>query len=289
MVATVQARGIAPLFDYLRAQGMPPEPLVADFGLELSLFDDLSAAFPVSLAERLWERAAAYCGDEQLGLHVAARVETETYGLVTYLTAYSRTFGAALERLTRYFGVLSSGLRYRLRAQGDRARFFADLRRPCSGRQVEELAMAVVVHFARKTVRGGLPRRAGRPAQSAAAFDRRVPRSVRHDTPCFNATETYIELDAEVLELPLEQGNDKLARLLEPAAKRPRTPATSSSALHVRVVAEIADALAAGRRPETADLAARMGMSPRTLRRHLAREGYGFRGVQRITRILDTV
>lgn len=181
-----------------------------------------------------------------------------------------------LDRLVTYFSALSTGLCYRLERNGNRCRLFADLRRPCVSRQVEEFALAVVIQFARQQCGGSFQ------VEQVSLRSPEPPRLDEHlelfsVTPRFRRRASYADFCRALLELPLASANGELAKLLEPAAKAVSTPTVAD--VEGRVLGCIADALAAGRRPLASEVARELGMSPRTLRRHLAESHSSFRAL----------
>lgn len=275
MVATIFGPSMKPLFDYVAQRGHDPSELVRPFGVELARFDDASLRVPVTLTDRLWEYAAVVCDDPNLALHVAGTLGPGRGGIIAYLAAYSADLRAALERLVRFWPTISSLTRYRLEVGEHTARLTCDMGRPCPGRQPEEVATASVAQFARRMCGPSFAVvRASFRSPAPPRLDEHV--AVFGPDLTFEASETWIELATEMLSLPMKTPDEELAGLLEVAATRESAPVTDGD-LTARTRLQIAELLSLGKRAQCEDVASRMGMSPRTLRRKLSELGCSYR------------
>src|SRR5262249_7750998 len=68
------------------------------------------ARVPRSAIVRLWRAVASRVPDSTFGLRYGAEFRLREFGLVGYTMAFSRTVGAALERLARFDRLLSEDL-----------------------------------------------------------------------------------------------------------------------------------------------------------------------------------
>jgi Arabinose-binding domain of AraC transcription regulator, N-term len=80
---------------------------------------DPDARVPRSGIVRLWRAVASRVPDSAFGLRYGAEFRLRDFGLVGYTMAFSRTVGAALERLARYDRILSETLAVTLDARDD--------------------------------------------------------------------------------------------------------------------------------------------------------------------------
>lgn len=274
MVAAVLGSSMKPLFDYVGGRGIDPRALVGHFGVELAHFEDPNAWIPVSLTDRIWEHAATLCEDPNLGLHVMATLAPGKGGVLSYLTEYSADFHAALDRLIRFFPLISQATRYELQVDERLARLTCHRDRPCPGRQAEEVSLAVVAQFGRRMW-------GSRFVVARASFRSERPKDLSEHVAlfgpdlAFDASATRLELPVEMLRLPIRSADEQLAALLEVAARRGAPTAGDGWPARVRV--QIAELLVAGSHAPCEDVASRIGMSPRTLRRRLAEHGKNYR------------
>jgi AraC-like DNA-binding protein len=106
LVGAAESAGAARV-ELLRAAGLDPELL-------------LSGDARIALREvfRLCAAALALTGDDALGLHWAERLTGTTFVPVSYLMAHSGSFRQALESLTRFGSLLSDWLSYELVERG---------------------------------------------------------------------------------------------------------------------------------------------------------------------------
>src|SRR5262249_5927391 len=99
--------------------GVSRAELLREAGLYEEQLRDPDARVPRSAIVRLWHAVASRVPDSALGLRYGAEFHLREFGLVGYTMAFSRTVGAALERLARYDRILSETLAVTLDAVDD--------------------------------------------------------------------------------------------------------------------------------------------------------------------------
>jgi AraC-like DNA-binding protein len=107
----ITIRSLRPLVALLRAHGENPDPLLVEAGIDPARLSDPSARISDAAAASVWRRAVEATGDPHLGLHVAELVDVrafqhldfETEYVLFQLAAVSATVDEALERLGRFF------------------------------------------------------------------------------------------------------------------------------------------------------------------------------------------
>jgi AraC-like DNA-binding protein len=272
-IPRIAIQAIRPLLDALPAHGADAESLLAEVGLgDLSLTDP-DARLPLDRLDELWDRAAARTGDANLGLHVAESVDAGSFGLLSYLGTASPSWGEGLQRVFRYFRLLSEGSRYQLTIADDVATVTATQDTPprASVRQRVEFTVTVLFCYARHSIAGDW-------RASDVFFEHRAPadvtehRRIYGELPRFDAGQSGFSFARELLARPLRTCDPALGTLLERFAARQiaELPCTTSVAAALRALC-----LRIGTAAELTldDAAHLLHLSPRTLQRRLRGEG----------------
>jgi AraC-like DNA-binding protein len=251
----------------LEAAGVEPRDVLARVGLDG--IDQQDADLRVSHADglRLIDAAVEAAGDECFGLHAAELYRPGAHTM-EFLAASSENIGEAVERVCRYYRLLVDAAAPRLDVEGDIAiwRFRMRGALPIS-RTLAELimgvaAIAVKVWTSREAPPSEYHFTHRRPADITSY--QRIFGSKLH----FGADENYMIFPVESLQRPLTSANPELSRLLESHAEELLARHASADELIPRVRELMADELKRGR-TQASELAQRLGMSARTLRRHL--------------------
>jgi AraC-like DNA-binding protein len=91
-------------------------------GIEPSQLSDPQGRVPISKLVAAFETAAQLTGDGAFGLHVGARTQIRSFGLLGYIVMNCSTFGEALDRVARYFPIWTDGAAFRVINEGSSAR-----------------------------------------------------------------------------------------------------------------------------------------------------------------------
>jgi AraC-like DNA-binding protein len=266
-----------PLVSALARAGVDVDAFLSRYavpGLRAGLTAESEQRFPSVALEGIWAHAAAAAGDPLFGVHAAAAVEEHSFGVFSYLAYTSGTWGHALERVCRYFLLLTDVGRYELSGAGGVAMlaFRAD---PALAPAAElcDFVVAVpfqygvlnVTHF--RALEVLLPYPA---PPHAAALERFFEAPVR-----FNARGLGLVFRDELLDAPLLASKPHLARLLEAVAeeKVAALPSPDDELAQVRQV--LREALHAGD-ASLESVARQLKLTPRALQRHLKAHDTGF-------------
>lgn len=249
----LNAPAVAPLFEHI------------DAGHELA---GLAGAQSVSaeLADALW--AVAGPRQVELALGLAANVRPSSYGLLTYLLATSDTVAQTLHRLRRHYALLSSAARYEV--DGRSLALEVAGHRPSVGRGM--FGVAVAVGFLRAEVRGSF-------ALSEVDLEMREPTvAIQHACARFFGTEvrfgarrTRVVVDKTAWHMPLRGADPQLGELLEAQARVRQTKPS--------VTQRVEEVLRVRSDPTLSMVSEALRMAPRSVRRHLEREGSSFRAL----------
>ena len=129
-LATVRVSGFAGLPAVLRSLGVDPAEMLAEVGIEPSLFDDPDNLMGYAARGRLIRHCVARTGCPHLGLLVGQQGQLRDLGLVGLLAKYSPDVGAALHCLVRHFHLHARGATVSLAVKGDMATLAYDIHLP---------------------------------------------------------------------------------------------------------------------------------------------------------------
>lgn len=210
-------------------------------------------------------------GDQDFGLHMAERLDLDTFDVVGHLAAKSPTLGAAFERVCAFSRILHDSGRVDLERRGDEALLYPG----CRGllhefpRHMAELSTLGALVLARRVTGTALVPR-------AVWFKHPQPaRTTTHVRlfgvpPLFDQPETALVFDAKALSLPIRGAEPGLATYLDAYARDvlARLPPSAADDLPGAVERAVTTSLARGV-PEVDAIATALGMSARTLQRRL--------------------
>jgi AraC-like DNA-binding protein len=273
VIPRIGIQAIKPLLDTLQLRGIDATALLGEVGLQDLRLADPDARLPLVCLDKLWDRAAAVVGDADLGLHVAETIDTSSFGLLSYLGTASATWGEGLERVLRYFRLLSEGSSYELGVRDGIATVTATQHTPVSApvRQRVEFTVSVLFCYARRLVAGGW-QLLDVFFEHAPAADLAEHRRIYGQVPRFAATHSGFSFDSDLLVRPLVTCNPALAELLDRLAARllAELPTVTTIAGALRELC-IRDGFEHELTLQAA--AHRLHLSPRTLQRRLREEG----------------
>jgi AraC-like DNA-binding protein len=265
------------------AEGLDVSPILKKCGLSATEIEDRHARLPVKSQIKLLALTAAALPDDLLGFHLALTFDLREVGLLYYTMASSPTLGDALNRASRYSTIVNECAALSLRAAGDAAGDIellfecVGLPRHSDRHQIEFFLVAVMRVCRVLTGRQIVPNevrlihhRHEERAQYGSFFGSDV---------AFGADRDAILLPRSVRDMPVVNAdpylNDLLVRYCEEAlARRPAFSGSLRSAVEYAIITLLPHGMA-----RLVEVAAKLGMSPRTLARRLACENLTFYGV----------
>lgn len=265
--ATVSISWVQTVLAQARRQGVADHALVAAAGIAPAAL--ALERWPIDHITRLWRAATALTGDPGFGLKAGSSAGPASLNVVGFIVQSAATLRQALTAIQKYQSLVSDGMRLQLLAVDEASWLIYHPRQgdlAFSPQQVEAV-LATVVNAAQWVTRQSLrPLRArfGHPPQGPLPAYRGV-----FACPIeFNAAFSGLLLDNAVLDRPMPQANPHLARMHESFATAQLSQLAQGQRLDHAVQAWI------GRQPwlppPTREQAARaLGLSPRTLARHL--------------------
>jgi AraC-like DNA-binding protein len=269
----------------LESAGGSSAVLLARLGLSRAQLADPRRRVPFTQVMRAWRLAPSLASDEAFGLHQADRLSIGAFGLVEYAARASGTLAHGIAWVLRYQRLLHEPVQVSLTTTSTQARLGLEIRGVPQGgpRHFTEAALATWLVRARQLTGADL-------VPLEVRFQHRAPEDVTpHDrlfrAPLrFGCDRTELVFAPAVLELPLRDSDDNLARVL--ARPEIETNLSSLAALGndpddiVSVVRQlIEDVLQAGDQPTTEAIAHGVGLGARTLQRRLTASGAHYRGL----------
>ena len=137
--------------EFLRAQRLAAEPMLARAGLDADTLSRKGARIPFAAHVALLEHAAAAARDLCFGLHLGAALHPRDLGLVGYLGASAATLGDVLGVAAKYRRLITEGTRVLVEMAGERVRVAQHILDPAGAgsRQVAGLGASSLVRVAR--------------------------------------------------------------------------------------------------------------------------------------------
>jgi AraC-like DNA-binding protein len=269
-------RGIAAreTLHYLDRNGIDAEPLLSKAQLSRDRLSHEPGGISFAAQNRFLELAAIETNDSLLGLHVAAEMDLRDVGILFYLAASAPTVAEALKDLVRYAGATSEAVRFEISRHKDETVLTA---RPAlafdePSRQFSEFsALALIKILRRLTNRDFAPRRITFTHTRDQRFLREIHRILRCPVEFAHTTDSWV-LPQTVIELPITSGDSRLLHILQAHAEDLLSERRTAAGLQGLVENQLLSMLPTGR-VQTEAVARQLGMSPRSLTRHLAQEG----------------
>jgi AraC-like DNA-binding protein len=273
-VLTVSSRALVSACERL---GIDTETLLRAVGIERATLDDPDARLPNPAVGALWAKAYELSRDPVLSLHVAEACPVGAYKVIDYMGASARTVGEAFRYTARYFPIINTAVRLTIDESGDPVTFEVAGESGPTGvtRPYAEYCLAAfALHVRGGTCAQFFPRR--------VEFTHPKPPDIREHERIFGCPARF---EAEHNRLLIDRA----------AWEAPNTGSANSGMLGV--LAEHADLLVSklprgpdlvertwraigarlrGGDPSLEGVARELGMSERSLQRHLRELGYSF-------------
>lgn len=260
----------------IESYGCRSEVLLVKAGIDKHLLADPDARIRVENMHRLWELAVEETGDACFGLTAAAHIRPTTFHALGFALMVSSSMMDAFERLQRFYRIVSDAIDIDLKHDGSTLAVFLDpsdaQTRPPD--EAFDMIVAVVVTFARS-----LSSTAFAPAQ--VDLMRHPPRHPEafeafFSSPVhFAADHNRIVFPLREMLSPLPDANAEIARGNDQIMVEYLARFDKSQVAH-QVRAKLIELLPLGE-PTIEMLARSIGMSTRSLSRHLRKERVSYR------------
>ena len=261
---------------YLERRGIDTEPALLGAGISRSQLSQDDIGLSVGSQYRFLELAAAEADDSLLGLHVAAEMDVRAVGILFYLTGSSRTVSEALENLARYSQTTNEALVGEISRQKDEVilavRHLQEFDEP--HRQFFELLALWFIRTLQQETNRDFTLSRVTFTHGRNADLREVHRLLRCPVDFAQGQDSWV-LPQRVMDLPIVSGDTQLLKILTAHADDLLAEKHSVTGLQSTVASQLASLLPSGE-SRAAVVARQLGMSPRSLTRHLAEEGTTF-------------
>ena len=271
---TVRIATAASIPKVLKQLGYDPVPLLAELGLELSLFDDPDNVISYALRSRLVQLCVNTTRCQHFGLLLGQHVGLSSVGLVGFLVQQSSNVQTALESLVRYAPLhVRGGVVYMDQGDGSVLLGYGIYQQKVEAReQIEDGSAAAIFNFLRELCG---PR--WRPLE--VRFTHRKPTDIRpfrqfFKAPLiFNAERSGVLFSSKCLQQSVSGAEPELRRLLQKYVDDLESQysddfvAQARRVLHTALLTQHATA---------EQVAALFSIHPRTLNRRLKASGTNF-------------
>jgi AraC-like DNA-binding protein len=272
-VPTIQAKSVEKIIRAAANSGVAVHSLYEAADLTPDVLADPDHRIPFSTVVLLYEKAAMLTGDAAFGLHVGENVDPKAFDVLGYSVINSPTVGAALDRMVRYNSLWTNGSAFAVEISNPNTRIVYAYQDEsiAEHRHDAEMTFAAIVTLGRTvTDSDWFP--------LSVAFEHEQPPDITEHSRIFRCPVTFgaraneFIFDSAALALPLVKADPDLCAVLDRHAKELLAQYPREDTLVDRIRKVIRDELSGG--DASLDrLAAKLGMSGRTLQRKLREHG----------------
>lgn len=265
-----------------RASGLDPAALLTGVGLDIADLAVPDKWVPAATVARLLERSAQQAQLEDFGLRLAGLRRLSTLGPLSVVLRQEPDLGSALRLLVRYERSYNEALRLRLERATDLAsvRLWFEFGEPAPARQSTELATAALLGIVRELL--------GQQWEPlAVCFSHDAPTSLVTHNAVFGPRLRFghefagLVFSAAELDAPNRASDPLLRPYADKFLQALGTPRGDTVADQVKALVEMLLPLG---RCSTRQVAHSLGVTPRTLHRHLAAQDESFSEIMHRTR-----
>jgi len=262
------------LAELLGRWGIPASELFAGLGLTEAALAEPGAKLPLSVQEKLTERARHLTGEPGLAFALALQMRIAAHGEVGIAAMTASNLRGALEVATRFAPTRSTAIELRLREENGMAALVIEERAPLrTMRDVVILSLSVGIWHIGNAITGhelhGDAEFAFEEPEYFQRFSGLAPGQVRFGRPA-----NQLVFDAKLLDVPLVMADRAAQRVAREQCERALEALGQDTSLpgRVRALATRED----GGFQSLEEVAKRLAMSERTLKRKLGALGTSF-------------
>jgi AraC-like DNA-binding protein len=250
-------------------------PLLRKAGLTQQKIDNATLRLSVKSQIKFLNLVAAGSGDALFGFHLAQDFDLREIGTLYYIMASSETLGDALQRAARYSRIINEAVHLRYQKSQDIVVSFEyiDVARHQDRHQIEFFMIALVRLVRHLSGHNLLPIRINL-THHRNGFHPAFKSFFGCDV-AFGSGGDEIAFPSAVQPMPLASADPFLHAMLIAQCEQMHVDRLRPAALRASVENEIAPLLPHGK-AQIPEIARKLGMSQRTLARHLAAEGLSF-------------
>lgn len=261
------------LVELARRRGVTSSELLRGTGLVEAELSDPGGRLGVSSLVRLVERARSLTREPALGIYFGLRMQAASHGYLGFAAMTASTLGEALDLATRFAPTLTTAFSLRAWRRGDSAALVIDEESDLGpARDAVMIALLVGLWRIGCTLAGAELRGRAELAMPEPAYFARFRGAlpeVRFGQPAHQ-----LVFEASVLDAPLVSADPAALRLASAACERAIEALGAEASVVGRVRASVLTP--AGARRSLDEVARRMRVSPRTLKRRLEDAGTTF-------------
>jgi AraC-like DNA-binding protein len=262
----------------IASYGHNPDPALEAAGIDKKLLTDPDARISAESMSLLWQEAVGLTGDPGFGLKAALNVRPTTFHALGFALMVSSSMNDALERLHRFYRIVSDVIEMRYASAQGAMEIYLDPadRPPQQPEEAFDMIVATVVSFTRMLIDSELRplkvelirKKPARPEEFKAFFKAPV---------LFNQDHNRIFFHQNDMQKPLQAANAEIAQRNDQIVVEYLARFDKSRISHL-AHAKLIKLLPSGE-PSIEKLAESMGMTPRSLHRHLRKENVGYRDI----------
>jgi AraC-like DNA-binding protein len=275
----VSMRVVRTLVDAVAQSGVPQADFLRAAGLDLERFSQTDARLPRSELFRLFELALEVTGDPAFGLHSIEHMASDALNPIGALVVHSATLREALNVIQEFRGLLGDEASFRIEEEDGKALVRVDAL-PDENMRVRRFLAEVVIAGLFRTIR----RFRCEACVDYVAFEYPSPdyepeyARIFEGLARFERSFTGLSLDSRLLSAAAPHPDADLHQALRVFARR-RVAQLKGSVPYAARVHQFLVWQRPPRDMRMAAVASALGVSARTLRRHLAAEGRSFASV----------
>ena len=281
---TLSPRFVAYVRDYLMDHGVEPDPVFEDSGIRSTKDGDYDAPIPVQQVATLFELAAQCTDNPCMGMNMGQQYHYESSSLLILAMLAAPSVEEGIRCLNRYDKYVDTGIETSFEFRQPQVEFGARIlvEGDVKVDQLNEYLMAFLVQALSMATRKQVPLK-------EVWFCHSGDQNVRPLQQFFGApvrfSQDYNKLifDRSFLQDRFFTSNTLLYSILTNALKTYFLSVSQDSGF-VDVVCREITRLGSDEMPSTETVADRLAISPRTLRRRLADEGYSFQEAKNLAR-----
>ncbi len=272
---SISVQFVRAVVKYAVAKGLDPVQLLRDNRISPRLLDEDDARISIERFADLQVSTMLAMGDESLGYGRQA-LPIGTWSMMCYAVIHCDTLGKALARYCRFFGLFPHSTAPRLVPAGDRVNIRLNEAGEAGTHDVYagELALFNCHRFCSWLVQEHLPTLAFNFTHPAPEHASEYRAMFLGNPVFFDQPRTEMVLNRSLLEMPITQNEQSLARYL----RHPALVMLSQQYERASWTAQVKGMLRKDleQMPELDNVAALLEIHPQTLRRRLGKEGTSF-------------
>ena len=268
------AAHVLQLLDVVARWGITADELFDGLDLDPKRLEEPRKRVSIPVLEQLAERARALTNEPALGVYLGMQMRVSAHGYLGFAAMTSSTVREALEIAMRFAPTRTSAIALRLHVEGDVCALVIDERVPL-GRAQDLIILALIVGIEQigsaltgRQLEGSADVTFSKPA-SFERFDGIARGRIRFDQPT-----NQLLFSTAALDLPIVLADPVARRLAQEQCERELDALGHQQNLAARVRALVPRQ--EGGFHSLEEIAAKVGVSPRTLKRRLAEQGTAF-------------